>query len=249
MEQCDRQRLRKACCDGCKMGGCWMLWVGLVLWIILGSVMLAVRDTIDGQLQFAGKTTGRDIKGNVITNTHVDFIQETYGNRTVVRCRFVVDSKSLPDGDWDIIEGAYETVTKDCWVNKPSIQLMAIIGASISATTFLIPFFSVCIDSYHEPHYPGNPYHPPPQRTRRPPAQSPSTVAPHVFSLVQLPMPTITVVESHEPPPPILPSAPPASPSASLAAPSPPPAPSPSPPKHGPAPPKKIMSPKNQQNM
>lgn len=146
-----------------------MLWVGLVLWIILGSVMLAVRDTIDGQLQFVSTTIGRDAKGHSFRKTHVDFVHISTGETS--RCRDVLDGPELPSGSWDTIPGSYETVTTDCWVHKPSIQLMVIIGAAITASAFFLSFFITFVMTYITRHK--QPNHPPPlppsqpQRSRR----------------------------------------------------------------------------------
>lgn len=142
--------------------GCYLtLPFALVLWLILGSVMLAVNDTVDGKLKYMGEaehsccctwmTINKVLQcvkhGCTCTKTSIDFVSlnalsatnGTFTNETLtVKCRGVVDKNSLPDA-FDLIDGSYETVTTDCWVNKPlPIPTLAIIGAATTAFVFVI---------------------------------------------------------------------------------------------------------------
>lgn len=121
--------------------------LSLLLWVILGSVMLALRDTVDGELVIAtvkpvncccGKSCGPGC-GTGCYHCDIDFVGADGQSH---RCRGgeTVDYAKLCGEDrlGARFAGAYETVTGDCWHNKPlAAATLALIGGCITAALFL----------------------------------------------------------------------------------------------------------------
>jgi hypothetical protein len=135
----------------------WSLCASAIMWIILGAVMLMLRDTLDGTLVVRATKVEpcccsddrKCLRGQVCQCTlfEIDFVAPLT-NETHT-CHIVIDWTSRPSEfqtAGDAAPGSYEQVTHDCWFSKPlPAPTLAIIGVSITVALYLFFWITLIV--------------------------------------------------------------------------------------------------------